>query len=73
MPFGFVRTCKPTITRTAARRCANKRQRGASLYFTRGGGDLASVRKFVTTVRRAAGGGRSGAAAAHQLGGQLRA
>jgi hypothetical protein len=47
---GLAGTGKSTIARTIARRCADQKRLGASFYFTRGGGDLASARKFVTTV-----------------------
>jgi hypothetical protein len=45
-------TGKSTIVRTAGRRCADAQRLGASFFFTRGGGNLASARKFVTTVAR---------------------
>jgi hypothetical protein len=48
---GMAGTGKSTIARTIARRCAEQKQLGAS-FFTRGGGDLASARKFVTSVAR---------------------
>jgi hypothetical protein len=47
---GMAGTSKSTVARTVARRCADRRILGASFFFTRGGGDLASARKFVTTV-----------------------
>ncbi len=47
---GFAGTGKSTIARTVARQCAVEQRLGASFFFTRGGGDLASARKFVTTV-----------------------
>jgi hypothetical protein len=48
--YGLAGTGKSTIARTVARRCADERRLGASYFSTRGGGDLASARKFVTTV-----------------------
>jgi hypothetical protein len=47
---GMAGTGKSTIVRTVARRCANVQRLGASFFFTRSGGDLASARKFVTTI-----------------------
>jgi hypothetical protein len=47
---GLAGTGKSTIARTVARRCADGKRLGASFFFTRGGGDLASARHFVTTV-----------------------
>jgi hypothetical protein len=43
-------TGKSTIARTVARRCADEQRLGASYFFVRGGGDLASIGKFVTTL-----------------------
>jgi hypothetical protein len=47
---GLAGTGKSTIARTVAHRCADARRLGASYFFVRGGGDLASTGKFVTTV-----------------------
>ncbi len=47
---GMAGTGKSTIARTIARRCADAKMLGASFFFSRDGGDLANVRKFVTTV-----------------------
>ncbi len=47
---GLAGTGKSTIARTVASRCADAKQLGASYFFARGGGDLASANKFVTTV-----------------------
>jgi hypothetical protein len=47
---GFAGSGKSTIARTVAHQCAVEQLLGASFFFTRGGGDLASARKFVTTV-----------------------
>jgi hypothetical protein len=47
---GLAGTGKSTIARTVARRCADVGRLGASFFFTRGGGELASARKFATTV-----------------------
>ncbi len=47
---GMAGTGKLTVARTVARRCADRCILGASFFFTRGGGDLASVRKFITTI-----------------------
>jgi hypothetical protein len=47
---GLAGTGKSTIARTVARRCADAGRLGASFFFMRGGGELASARKFATTV-----------------------
>jgi SpoVK/Ycf46/Vps4 family AAA+-type ATPase len=47
---GMAGTGQSTIARTVARRCADQQRLGASFFFARGGGDLASARKFVTSV-----------------------
>ncbi len=47
---GMAGTGKSTIARTISQRCATQKQLGASFFFVRGGGDLASARKFVTTI-----------------------
>ncbi len=48
---GLADTGKSTVARTVARRCVDERRLGASFFFTRGGGgDLASARRFATTV-----------------------
>jgi hypothetical protein len=47
---GLAGTGKSTIARTVARRCAAGQRLGASFFFTRGGGDRASARHFVTTI-----------------------
>ncbi len=43
-------TGKSTIARTVARRCTDARPPGASFFFVRGGDDVASANKFVTTL-----------------------
>jgi hypothetical protein len=47
---GLAGTGKLTIARTVARRCTDEQRLGASYFFVRGGGDLASIAKFVTTL-----------------------
>ncbi len=47
---GRAGTGESTVARTVARRCAAEKRLGTSFFFARGGGDLASARKFVTTV-----------------------
>jgi hypothetical protein len=43
-------TGKSTIAHTVARYYFNKRRLAASLFFSRGGGDIGNARKFVTTI-----------------------
>jgi hypothetical protein len=47
---GMAGTGKSTIARTVARRFHNEGFLGASFFFSRGGGELETARKFVTTV-----------------------
>ncbi len=47
---GLAGTGKSTIARTEASRCADAQRLGAGFFFVRGGGDLASAGKLVTTV-----------------------
>ncbi len=47
---GRAGTGKSTIARTVARCFADNKQLAASFFFTRGGGDLAGVRWFVSTI-----------------------
>ncbi|KAL7972755.1 hypothetical protein HDV63DRAFT_393314 [Trichoderma sp. SZMC 28014] len=47
---GMAGTGKTTISLTIAREYYKKKQLGASFFFSRGGGDLASTRKFATTI-----------------------
>ena len=47
---GMAGTGKSTIALTVAREYSNKKRLGASFFFSRGGGDLASTRRFVATV-----------------------
>ncbi|KAK5994173.1 Vegetative incompatibility HET-E-1-like protein [Cladobotryum mycophilum] len=47
---GMAGTGKSTISLTLAREYYKKKQLGASFFFSRGGGDLASTRKFATTM-----------------------
>ncbi|KAK5988239.1 Vegetative incompatibility HET-E-1-like protein [Cladobotryum mycophilum] len=47
---GMAGTGKSTIALTVAREYHNKKQLGASFFFSRGGGDLASARKFPETI-----------------------
>ncbi|KAL2199446.1 hypothetical protein P885DRAFT_75862 [Corynascus similis CBS 632.67] len=43
-------TGKSTIALTVAREYSDKKRLGASFFFSRGGGDLASTRRFATTI-----------------------
>ena len=43
-------TGKSTIALTIAREDSDKEQLGAGFFFSRGGGDLASTRRFAATV-----------------------
>ncbi|KAH8818541.1 hypothetical protein F5882DRAFT_8856 [Hyaloscypha sp. PMI_1271] len=43
-------TGKSTIARTIARRYFEKKQLGASFFFTKGSGDVSHAGKFVTSV-----------------------
>jgi replicative DNA helicase len=47
---GMAGTGKSTIALTIACECYNDRRLGASFFFSRGGGDLALVQKFVATI-----------------------
>jgi hypothetical protein len=47
---GLAGTGKSTIARTVARKYFEKRCLGASFFFTRGGGDVGHVGKFITTI-----------------------
>jgi hypothetical protein len=47
---GMAGTGKSTIALTIARKYDKLRRLGASFFFSRGGGDLASVGKFATTI-----------------------
>jgi Mrp family chromosome partitioning ATPase len=47
---GMAGTGKSTIALTIAREYDNKGRLGASFFFSRGGGDLASVKKFAATI-----------------------
>lgn len=47
---GMAGTGKSTIALTISRLCAKERRLGASFFFSRGGGDLASANKFVATI-----------------------
>lgn len=47
---GMAGTGKSTIALTIARECYNDRRLGASFFFSRDGGDLASVQKFAATI-----------------------
>jgi hypothetical protein len=47
---GLAGTGKSTIARTVARRYFEKKQLGASFFFTKGGGDVGHASKFVTSV-----------------------
>ena len=47
---GMASTGKSTIALTVARRYAELRRLGASFFFSRGGGDLASAGKFAITI-----------------------
>lgn len=43
-------TGKYTISLTLAREYSKKKQLGASFFLSRGGGDLASARRFTSTI-----------------------
>jgi hypothetical protein len=47
---GMAGTGKSTIARSIARRCSSEGLLGASFFFSRGGGELETARKFVTTI-----------------------
>jgi hypothetical protein len=47
---GLAGTGKSTIARTVARRYHDRRQLAASFFFSRGGGDVGHVGKFVTSI-----------------------
>lgn len=47
---GMAGTGKSTIALTVAREYSNKKRLGASFFFSRGGGDLASVHRFAATI-----------------------
>ncbi len=47
---GMAGTGKSTIARTVARRCADEGHLGASFFFSRGGGELETARKLVTSI-----------------------
>ncbi len=47
---GMAGTGKSTIARTVARRCSEEGRLGASFFFSRGGGELETARKFVTSI-----------------------
>jgi hypothetical protein len=47
---GLAGTSKSTIARTVTRYFATRQQLGASVFFKRGGGNLASARLFVMTI-----------------------
>jgi hypothetical protein len=47
---GWVGTGKTTIALTVAREYSDKKRLGASFFFSRGGGDLASTRRFAVTI-----------------------
>ncbi|KAL6828276.1 hypothetical protein V8C40DRAFT_240604 [Trichoderma camerunense] len=47
---GMAGTGKTTISLTIAREYHQKKQLGASFFFSRGGGDLASAKKFAATI-----------------------
>ncbi|KAK4248625.1 hypothetical protein C7999DRAFT_40243 [Corynascus novoguineensis] len=47
---GWAGTGKSTIALTAAREYSDKKRLGASFFFSRGGGDLASTRRFAATI-----------------------
>ncbi|UKZ54884.1 hypothetical protein TrVGV298_008698 [Trichoderma virens] len=47
---GMAGTGKSTISLTIAREYYKRKQLGASFFFSRGGGDLASTKKFATTM-----------------------
>jgi hypothetical protein len=47
---GMAGTGKSTIARTIARRCCDEGRLGASFFFSLGGGELDSARRFVTSI-----------------------
>ncbi len=47
---GWAGTGKSTIALTVAREYSDKKRLGASFFFSRGGGDLASTRRFAATI-----------------------
>ncbi len=47
---GMAGTGKSTIALTIAREYSKEKRLGASFFFSRGGGDLASTRRFVATI-----------------------
>jgi hypothetical protein len=47
---GMAGTGKSTIARTVARRCYDEGRLGASFFFSRGGGELETARKLVTSI-----------------------
>ncbi|KAK4032051.1 hypothetical protein C8A01DRAFT_20831, partial [Parachaetomium inaequale] len=47
---GWAGTGKSTIALTIAREYSDKKRLGASFFFSRGGGDLASTRRFAATI-----------------------
>ncbi|KAK4103867.1 hypothetical protein N658DRAFT_465551, partial [Parathielavia hyrcaniae] len=47
---GWAGTGKSTIALTVAREYSAKKRLGASFFFSRGGGDLASTRRFAATI-----------------------
>ena len=47
---GWAGTGKSTIALTVAREYSNKKRLGANFFFSRGGGDLASTRRFAATI-----------------------
>jgi hypothetical protein len=49
---GLAGTGKSTIARTIARQSYEKRHLGASFFFSRGGGDVGTAEKFVTSIAR---------------------
>jgi transposase-like protein len=48
--YGWAGTGKSTIARTASREFDEQYRLGASFFFSRGGGDVSSAGKFVTTI-----------------------
>ncbi|KAH8705555.1 WD40-repeat-containing domain protein [Talaromyces proteolyticus] len=49
---GLAGTGKSTIARTIARKAYEEGHLGASFFFSKGGGDLGTAKKFVTTIAR---------------------
>jgi hypothetical protein len=47
---GMAATGKSAIARTVARQCLNENRLGASFFFRRGGGELETAQKLVTTI-----------------------